>query len=350
MRGNIPRLRLAGGPSERGHTHGQQRAKGITHYAADRVSLAASGSWAGRVITRADALDLAHRMLPAHRAYAPDLTAEMEALAVAAGISTEEALILGGFTDFVDAVRGGAGPWEDDCTAALIPAARAGEPWLVQTWDMHDSATDHVLLLELAPNDGPAARVFTTEGCLGQIGMNEHGITIGINNLTASDGRVGVTWPHVVRKALQARTLDAALQAVVTAPVAGGHAFLLLDAHGDGYEVEAMPTTTAVTRLTGDVLVHTNHALDGAVLRRQAVRPADLMASSVARRAQGLHLLTEGAIDVARLMAWTADPTLCRRPEAPHHLETSGAVIVRPRTGEMWCCWGRPDEAQWELA
>lgn len=347
MRGGLPRLTLRGGPDDRGRTHGSTRAEGIRRYAADRVALAASGTWAGRPATVDAVTALACRMLPHHRAYAPDLTDEMEALAEAAGISPAHAIILGGFTDFVDALRGGGG--EDDCTSVLVPPSRGG-PFLAQTWDMHASATDHVVLLDIEPTGGPCATVFTTEGCLGQIGMNAHGIAIGINNLTAADGRVGVTWPHVVRKALQQSTLDDALACVVEAPLAGGHAFLLLDAEGDGYLVEAMPTLASVKRLDADILVHSNHTLDDAATTRQAVKPPDLVASSHARLRHGLVALADGLIDRARLMAWTADPVLCRRPDEPHHLETSGAVVMATAARELWACWGPPDAATWERA
>jgi isopenicillin-N N-acyltransferase like protein len=79
---------------------------------------------------------------------------------------------------------------DDTCTAVIIPDGRAaGAGFLAQTWDMHASATPHVVMLDTVPDPGPAALVFSTVGCLGQIGMNEAGIAIGINNLTAADGR-----------------------------------------------------------------------------------------------------------------------------------------------------------------
>ena len=92
---------------------------------------------------------------------------------------------------------------EDDCTAFIVPDHRAGGAGFYgQTWDMHDTATEHVVLLRVAPTEGPSALVFTTVGALGQIGMNELGVCLGINNLTATDGVAGVTWPQVVRSAL----------------------------------------------------------------------------------------------------------------------------------------------------
>jgi isopenicillin-N N-acyltransferase like protein len=102
---------------------------------------------------------------------------------------------------------------------------------------------------------------FTTVGCVGMIGMNEHGVCVGINNLSGGDGDVGVTWPFVVRKALQQRDLDGALRCVTEARLAGAHNYLLLDRAGRGANVEATTTRTVVTPLEGDAVVHANHCL-----------------------------------------------------------------------------------------
>jgi hypothetical protein len=192
---SIRRLLLAGRPGALGEAHGARFREEIRRYADERVHLASNGSWAGHAATREDVLGLAEAMLPAHRAYAPDLYEEMEAMARASGLSPAEAVVVGGFTDFVDAVRaqGGSPAQEDDCTAALVPGNVAdGSAFLAQTWDMHDSATEHVVMLELRPETGPRALVFSTVGCLGQIGVNEAGICVGINNLHAAAGRTGV--------------------------------------------------------------------------------------------------------------------------------------------------------------
>lgn len=334
---------LRGDAATRGASHGRALAPSIRVYTDERVALASDGSWAGRAATRGDMLALAEAMLPAHAAYSPELYAEMITMAEAAGISAAEAVIVGGFTDFVDAVRalGVAAPEEDDCTAVIVPPGRGG-PWFAQTWDMHDSATPHVVLLDVRPEVGPAALVFSTSGCLGQIGMNEHGICVGINNLTAADGRVGVTWPFVVREVLRQDTLEAALEAVLRAPLAGGHDFLLLDAHGRGYNVEAMATHAAVTELKDAPLIHTNHCLDAACQAREAPRSAELVGSSVERLATAQRMLT-GALGLAELEGLLREPGyICRRSTAPYHVESSGAVICRPDTRELWAVWGIP--------
>jgi isopenicillin-N N-acyltransferase-like protein len=347
------RLLLSGPPDECGRAHGAAFRDEIRRYTEERVRLSMGGSWAGRPATRGDVLGLAGSMLAAHRSYAPDLCQEMEAMADAAGITAAEAVVVGGFTDFVDTLRGrtGEAPDEDDCTAVLTPDSRSGGAgFLAQTWDMHDSATEHVLMLDVRAEASPRAYVFSTVGCLGQIGMNEAGIAIGINNLAAAVGRAGVTWPFVVRKALQQDTIEDALACVTDPELAGAHNYLLRDRHGRGFNVEAMPEGSHVEEL-GDVpLHHSNHCLHAEMLRYEASRAPGLMESSQRRLARAHELLDdEPTIDLEMLFDLTRDPrAICQRATPPFHIESSGAVVMRPASGDLWAVWGIPAENEYE--
>jgi isopenicillin-N N-acyltransferase-like protein len=229
-------LDLAGDHESIGARHGATFAEKIRSYLDDRRHLVQAGGWTGgHTLHRAEVLDLAEACVPHHEAFDTRLFAELRGLARGAGISLAEAVIVGGFTDFVDVVRAAArasslsGVAEDDCTAFLVPASRAGGTALFgQTWDMHDTATDRVVVLRLRPDDGPAAAVFTTTGCVGQLGLNEHGVCVGVNNLSGADGRPGVTWPSVVRAMLACRDARAAREVLLDAPLAGAHSYLVL--------------------------------------------------------------------------------------------------------------------------
>ena len=347
----LRRIRLEGDAKRRGESHGAAYAAEIRRYCAERVTLASNGSWSGRPATTADVLRLAEATLPAHRAYDPDLCDEMEALGRAVGLSSAEMVVVGGFTDFVDLVRARAGsaPEEDDCTAVLVPeAAGGGRSFLAQTWDMHDSATEHVVMLEVRPESDPAALVFSTVGCLGQIGMNEAGICIGINNLSAARGQLGVTWPLVVRKALKQQTLEDALRCVTDADLAGAHNYLLLDRHGRGFNVEAMPGRCAVEPLGDDPLVHTNHCLAPETRALEAEKAPALLDSSRSRLERGRALCEQRPLDFDRLVALTRDPGVCQRAQPPFHIESSGAAIMRPASGGFWAVCGLPTDGEYE--
>ncbi len=353
---------LAGSPAEIGRQHGLAHADEIRAYAAERVALVAGGRWTNGPIPSGDVLDIAESMLGAHENFHPGLHAEMMALADAAGITAAEAVVVGGFTDFVDTVRavtGGDHPAtviEDDCTAVILPKARGDEGtdgrrgYYGQTWDMHDTATDFVLLLRLTPADAPAALVFTTTGCLGQIGMNELGVCVGINNLVCIDGTRGVTWPTVVRAMLERESADDALNLLLAADLAGAHNYLIFDADGVGYNVEAMPTARVVTKLDGEPLIHTNHVLSDEARAVEGTRDHALLASSAARLQRATDLLADGPIDEERLFALTRDPeAICQVPFDPYRIESSGAAVMRPATGDFWACWGPPSHNDYQL-
>jgi isopenicillin-N N-acyltransferase-like protein len=333
-----------------GRAHGQAFAEEIRHYTAERVGLVAGGLWSGGPMPEGEVLELADAMLPAHERHSPSLHAELLGIAAGAGITPAQAVVVGGFTDFVDTVRaikGGAHPptvMEDDCTAVVVPDDRAdGAGFYAQTWDMHNTATDHVLLLRTTPDDGPPALVFTTTGCLGQLGMNAEGVCVGINNLTATDGRVGVTWPSVVREVLATSSAKDGLLAIEQADLAGGHNFMVFDRNGEGYNIEAMPTARPVTELAADALAHTNHVVDESAKRVEGERAEELNRSSITRLATAKRLLDRTGVTADDLMELTREPgAICQVPTEPYFVETSGAAVMRPKTLDFWAAWGPP--------
>lgn len=356
---------VAGTPAEMGRRHGLAATDALRAFAAERVALAGDPSWTGRDLGRAEVLALADACACAHRAYAPGLMAELEAMAKASGLSLAELVVVNGFTDFVDAVYG-SGPLSagrdaavphaapaalDDCTAFLVPAERSadGNAMLAQTWDMHEGADEHVVVLRGAPHGAPAFVTFTTLGCVGMIGMNEHGICIGINNLSGGDGRVGVTWPFVVREVLRRRDLDAALRCVQDAALAGAHNYLLMDRHGRGVNVEATSTTSHLTEMRADAVVHTNHCLAPHTLAVQRPRDPISQAGSERRLERAAALADRHDLRPDDLEAFLGDPdAICYRTGPPRSVATCGAVVMRPATLDFWAVGGLPSEGVFE--
>lgn len=336
--GQIRTLVLEGPPRAMGERHGSELAPEIRGYLADRLDLAGDPYWAGRAEVPERILEIAQQTLEAHERFSANLFDEMSAMAGKAGITVAEAVVVGGFTDLVDVVRseGGTTLEEDDCTG-LIDAERG---LLAQTWDMHASAGEYVYLLDVRPEAGPRAFVQTTAGCLGQIGMNEAGVAVGINNLT-SYGKPGVTWPFVVRKVLEQTELDDAIKAVLDADLAGGHNFMLMGPDGIGCNIEAMPGGNRVTRVDSGVFAHTNHCLDDRNRSEEGSR-SPLSEASSAERLENAEQLAED------LDAFFADEEINRGAATPHDVATCGAVVMRTTAGVLEAVWGRPGEHPWE--
>lgn len=112
--------------------------------------------------------------------------------------------------------------------------------------------------------------------------------------------------------------------------------------------IEATTTASDVKRLGEEPLVHTNHCLSPAAQAVEAERPEGLVVSSVTRLAQAKEML-DAEITFEGLVSLLSDErSICRYPEPPFDYETSGAVVMRPATGELWACQGRPSENEFE--
>jgi isopenicillin-N N-acyltransferase-like protein len=158
-----------------------------------------------------------------------------------------------------------------------------------------------------------------------------------------------VTWPFVVRKALQQDNIADALSCITEAKLAGAHNYLLFDKTGCGYNIEAMSSHHVVTSLNGEPLIHTNHCLLPETLQYSQERPPEAQASSEARLGRAAELLGERPLTIHHLIALTRDPkAICVRAKPPMHIESCGAAIMQPKTGTFWAVWGLPAENEYE--
>ncbi len=353
-------VKLSGSPYQMGWDHGKRFRDEIHQFTEERVGLCQSSDWTGRNLSRDAVLALADACAAEHQAYAPDLMEELRGMADATGLSLAELVINNGFTDFIDTVycigdlalpATTPSLVADNCTAFMVPERRSatGRTFFGQTWDMHASATPYVILIQGEPENAPAFLTFTVTGCVGMIGMNSAGISVGVNNLMATDGQIGVTWPFVVRKILQQEDLEAALESLTGAKLAGAHNYMLMDKHGNGYEVEAMSTSHHVHELADDTVTHTNHCLIQKNLDVARERPLASRDSSQNRLRRARELLANDSITIDDLMALTRDDVaICTRPKPPMHVESCGAAIMSPSSGDFWAVWGIPADNEYE--
>jgi isopenicillin-N N-acyltransferase like protein len=209
-------------------------------------------------------------------------------------------------------------------------------------------------MLDIRPSIGPAVMTFTLNGCVGMIGLNEAGIAVGINNLYTKEGKRGVTWPFVVRKMLAQTDLDAAMEVLETADLAGAHNYLVMGPDGTGFNVEAVPSLRSVTPLENSY-AHTNHCLDPALISMERPRTEHARQSTVTRLDQAHAYLTvnHGRLSPEKLMEMSRIRTeegfsICQTPIEGYDVETSGACIMSPSTREMWALWGRPSDEEYE--
>jgi len=350
-------LELTGSFYDMGYQHGEAYREAIHKFTEERVKLSGDENWTGHNLSREQVIALGEACLEEHRTYSTELTEELQGMADATDLSLAELVIMNGFTDFIDVVYnvGALSPKaetipQDNCTSFLVSNEFAQDNlgMFGQTWDMHDTATPYVILLKGNPIDAPAFLVFTITGCVGMIGMNDAGVAIGINNLMARDGQIGVTWPFVVRKALMQTNVDDALACITEAKLAGAHNYLLMDKTGKGYNVEAMSTHYHVEALDQNTIAHTNHCLIPRHLDIERKRLPESQANSELRLSRANDRLSQHPITPEMLMELTRDADVRQIPKPPMHIDTCGAAIMRPATGDFWAVWGQPSDNEYE--
>lgn len=358
----MPRLRILevhGTHYEMGYQHGIAYANAIRELTHERVALCSDEAWTGRSLPTDHVLELAQACLEEHYTYAPELMEQLEGIAKATDLALPQLLIANGFTDLSDTIynaleRVPKRPiYGNECTAFFVGSdtAAEGKALLGQTWDMHATATPYVLMLHGKPKGEPDFMAFTLTGCVAMIGMNEAGIAVGINNLASANGQVGVTWPFVCRKVLMQDNLEDALACITSARLAGGHNYILADATGRAYNVEAMPTVCHVEAI--DVYAHANICHYEPSRADERALDEEWVHDSTIRIRRAEQYLNQQPVTVETLMTLTRDRSddsysVCSMSEPPFYSETCGAVIMRPHSRELWGVWGLPNQNEYE--
>jgi isopenicillin-N N-acyltransferase-like protein len=363
---SIQLITLAGSPAEMGYAHGRRLREQVHALAEERLRLAlrdVPGT------SRADALALAGEFLAAHRAYAPAVYEEFRGIAEGAEIAPELLLIGNGYTDYkdvlprlwsasasADAPKAAEGSAE--CTSFLVsPAGSAdGRTYLGQNWDMHGTAEPFVVAFHRQPTNGPQTLAVTTAGCLSLVGLNEHGIALGNNNLVPTDARPGVIYLAMIHHALAQRTWEDAQRAITECPRASGHNYFLAGGDapplakggqgGSGHVCDIETTALETDTFVPDTPTYT-HANHYQSPRLQSLAAPGDTANSRARERRLGELLAAraGTLDVPSLFTCLGDHEgdphrVCVHGSGGDTGQTCAVIILCPTTRELWATVG----------
>lgn len=336
-------LRLDKGLSaaQRGEVHGEVFRDDIRELAQIRTELIQK-AW---MQAKPDVIvEKATAHIPVLKSYDTDLFEEFDGIARAAGLSHESLLILNHYTDLRDlGITSTA--MEEGCS--ILHARYGQEVLLAQTWDMHATAEPFVLMLYL-----PDEKVWTLTitGCLALCGLSNSGLAVAINNLVMSDGRIGVSWPTLVRKMLRGGTVEGALEVLSQAPVASGHHYALADpGRSEAWEISGTASSKVYDGTTSPY-VHTNHCLDTKLDELSRISPTstthdrfhqaqDLLAKNPRPNAQQLWEMM-ACTDNFPNSLFTDRTT----PDNPHGVATCARVIFDCLRGEVWARAAKDDD------
>lgn len=232
-----------------------------------------------------------------------------------------------------------------------------GSAVIGQTYDLRAYFEDAAFAFR-TPAAGGALVALSFAGTVAAVGQNSAGVAVVINKLFASDWRVGVPYPFVVRKMLEQPTPGEALSVLIPAERAAGTHYLVADAAGLLYPVE---TSAAVWELLevpeSGLYAHTNHYLGPRLKPLEARDFSGVAAHTIVRHARARQLLARLGRDapVEALRALMGDEHnfpcgICTHP-SPHDAAVEGKTVARvlfePAAGRAHLARGNRADAPW---
>ena len=331
-----------GTPREMGRQIGEaarEEIRGFADVAVERANKTVA-------ITREQALATASACIPYVADYAPELLAELRGTAESSGVSLDELMLLQVRNQLRNRPDTGP-PNEGGCTAL---AAR--RPALVaQNWDNDPALDPYTVVLTRRPLAGPATLTVGQAGLIGYIGCGERGIGVCLNTLPAPSREVGVPHYFIVRRVLEADSLDAAVEAVRSAHRAIPANLILATPQGPA-DFEILIDDLHVLRPDGGAawLTHTNHCLHPSLNGVNERFPELIESGPRKRRIDDLLGEAEGGIDVGAAQAALRDHhdeprSICRHAnDHPRYgFWTSVlSVVIEADVGRMHVSRGNP--------
>ncbi|AOK55118.1 peptidase C45 [Burkholderia stagnalis] len=261
------RVRLAGSRREIGRQHGAALRDAIQGFLTDRIARLAPLVTAARLRELAPLVERHARVIEREL---PDLAEEVHGLAEGAGITVEDAYLLQlrreltGFQRIPAAARG-------DCTTFARHAN--GQAVIAQTIDLNGDMASELSVLEIAHEGSRAADVALVSftGLLGYLGINGHGVAIGLNLVLGGQWRPGIPGYLAIRHLLDTcASVDECVDTLRRLPLASSRSLTIADAQRV-VTVEYVPDSLIV--IEGAEHAHTNHFLHPAFAADDALNP-----------------------------------------------------------------------------
>jgi predicted choloylglycine hydrolase len=147
-----------------------------------------------------------------------------------------------------------------DCTT-FARSGDGGDCVLAQTVDLSGALESEAYVIEIrgAAADGRSLLMLTFTGLLGYLGLNSHGLAVGLNLVMGGNWRPGVPGYMAIRHVLQTATcVDEGVELLRGLDLASSRAFMLCDPE-QAVNVEVLDNQLRVRR--SRQLIHTNHFL-----------------------------------------------------------------------------------------
>jgi isopenicillin-N N-acyltransferase-like protein len=326
----IREITASGEHWELGFHHGRAAQDLISSVYELRMKVASRGA------TVRSVLDQAITYVPFVERHAPELLDEVRGIGEGAEIGFERALFLQVASELEPKPEGG-------CSSFGTSLVALG-PIVAQNWDTTEDYVGKEVVLRLRPRGKPALMMFTIAGVIGYIGQNEHGVGQVANSLYSDSRRTGLSGYFIMRKFLEARSVDEAVSWLRGVKIGSNGNYLLGDASGSVADVELGGGTFQV--MYHRAQVHTNHYLGTGWKAKD--RAMVVLPDSYPRYLRMAELLADGR-DRSRALAALKDHKgfpvgVCRHQRAPG-LRTTASVVHELGARQMLVCCGNPCRA-----
>jgi isopenicillin-N N-acyltransferase-like protein len=283
LQGTLPVIDVAGSHREIGRGIGEALRDGL------RAVAEAHRAGVERAIGWERALAIARGLIPATAAALPRCVDELRGMAEGSGVPFETLFSMNALqeTRFL-AGRDGASPTPDEedegCTSLAVSGQATADGHVLLAHNEDAGTIRHALpyVVRARPDGRPAFAGFAYSGLLLYQGMNDRGIGSVGNALYFTDIRPGTPKLLAYRDVLDAEFLEDAIRRTRKPTRANGNNHLLANAHGEIYDVEVSGGDSALLS-SGDMLAHTNHAVDPRMRALEWGRPFDRLRATPAQ-------------------------------------------------------------------
>jgi isopenicillin-N N-acyltransferase-like protein len=161
-----------------------------------------------------------------------------------------------------------------ECTSVAVAGTRCadGQTRVAQNWDWIGYQRKNVIGLRVMREGWPDYLTLTEAGILAKIGVNEHGVAVGLNILRATNDREQLGIPvHIFQRlALDCKDVEAVLTLARSLLFAASSNAILGDSSGRVTSLEYSPGGVAAIEPDQGVVTHTNHFCDLKLAEKQA--------------------------------------------------------------------------------
>jgi len=208
-----------------------------------------------------------------------------------------------------------------------------------------------IVVLYLAPEDGPESLSVGFSGTSPMVGLNSNGLAVGGNQLIQKDAKIGIPRIVLIRATLDCSGISAAEKIITDPDRASSYNVTLLDAMGHSVDLEGSGTNVGTFGPGLDGIIwHSNHYVHSKMQQYEA-KPRENMPYSVIRFERAKELLTSnlGKIDFEVVKGIMRDHvgqpivSICRHNEFP----TVFSTIIDPSNRTLWLTIGNPCKSEY---